>query len=371
MKRWIVFGMAVAVACVAGADELLDAVLQWDQPVTWSPKERIEPMSEPVRTTPERRAPSKVTTSDDLLDEVLNSETPAVPTKRSVPSKTSTKMAPSKAAALGKGSDKTAKPTQRPITREEWIRHQGQAGERLTDRAEAALSPQELERIGQATAGEKEDEGRDRSAAAMERAARLSLKGNWGDDSDKVVALSGEFTMPLWKSAFDLAVRGFGILTHYDEEKSYTETYYTTRYHYTFSLGWHTHSYRHTRRVYYTKDEEVANIGVEALVLWRPWRGYWFSPYVGVGGRYEDSEWEDDKGGSLAFRAGTTLNLGRWWLGGEFAGGESSNEVIGTLGWRWGEHVALHAGVNRFEAKGEDGERHDGVAGGGGLTWVF
>lgn len=251
------------------------------------------------------------------------------------------------------------------------MRQHGQTGERQGERTEATLSPQELARIAQETDGVEEDGSRDRSAAAMERASRLSVRGNCGADGGKVVAFSGEFTMPLWTSAFDLAVRGFGMRTHHDVQKSYTETYYTTHSHYTFSLGWHTHRYRHTRQVYYTGKKKANYYGAETLVLWRPWRGNWFSPYVGVGGRYEDSEWEDDKGGSFAFRAGTTLNLGRWWLGGEFALGDASNEVTGTLGWRWGDHIALHVGVNRFEAKGEDGERHDDVSGGGGLTWVF
>lgn len=375
MKRWMVFGLAVAAACGAGADELLDAVLQWDQPVTWTREKRIEPAAAPVRTAPARTAPartapSKTTPSDDLLDEVLNSETPSVPAKRPVPSKTSTKTTPGKAAASGKGGDKTANPTRQPITREEWMRQHGQTGERQGERAETTSSPRELTRIAQETDGEQEDGSRDRSAAAMERAVRLSLRGGGGGGN--AVAGSGEVTVPLGKSMFDLAVRGFGMGREYEVEKSYTETYYTTRYHYTFSLGWHSHRYRHTQRIYYTAEEKVQTGGVEALVLWRPLRGYWFSPYVGVGGRYEDSDaWEDDSGGSVAFRAGTTLNLGRWWLGGEFAMGDASNEVTGTLGWRWGDHIALHAGVNRFEAKGEDGERRDGVTGGGGLTWVF
>ncbi len=382
MKKWMTIAAAVfAVWGAARADELLDSVLGWDQPATWSKREPAAPAAAPGPAASAGTVPGKAAETDDLLDAVLGPEMPTVPPEKAPARKVPEKPVPVKRTpAPDKMTDAIAKPAPKPTAREERVEQDVRISEARAERSEAAWN------AGEATTGfsgkgkEGENEEEDRSAAAMEKSKQLSVRGGGGGDG--AVACSGEFTMPLGKSMFDLSLRGGYAQVDYTVERSFQDTYYThytTYSYYTSQVGWHSYSYsvphyhtvKHTRTIYYTETESTGNCWGEAVALWRPFRGQRFSPYAGAGVRYEKSEEEDGGRASLCGRVGARLNLGRWWLEGEFDGGEESTELTGTLGWRFWKHVALRAGVVRFEAKGADGERHDGIAGGGGLAWVF
>lgn len=386
MKKWMVCVAALFALWGAQADELLDAVLGLDQPVTWRSETTGNTAVTPGRAPAASPTTGKAAATDDLLDAVLDTEKPTPSPERgpakTVPAKTVPVKPPAgkRVAAPHKGAAANTDRTPKPSVREEQLEQAVRSAEERAARAEAALRAQKSEAPLPEMTDEKEEETTDRSAGGMERSVRLSLGGGGGGDS--AMAFSGEFTIPLWKSIFDLSLKGGYTRVEYTTEKSYQETYYThyTTYSYrTVWTGWSSYSYsvphyhteRHTRTIYYTTTDKTENFGGEAVVLLRPFRGRWLSPYAGGGVRYEKTEVDDAKEVSACGRVGARLNLGRWWLGGEFDGGKESTELIGTLGWRCWKHVALQAGVIRFEAKGTDGERHDGIVGGGGLTWVF
>jgi hypothetical protein len=308
--------------------------------------------------------------ADDLLDEVL---------RRDV------RSPKPEAPVSASGSSVGGMPLQEQWTPEKGLNDSFQDGRPYMDDAMEAGRKYRLKM--ESEKGEKttynEDDGR--SAAGMEKSARLSLRGGGGSEGAIVVA--GELTVPLWKSAFDVSFRGFYDRVDYIMKGTYQNTYYTHYYTYTYSFryGWRTHSHtrRHTETVHYKDDALVENYGGEIIALWRPFRGRIFSPYAGVGGRYEIGRFDDkhsydglydygyDDEFGLAWRVGGTLNLGRFWLNGEYDGGMNCNELAGTVGWRCGRHIALHALVEWFQGSGNDGKNHDGTAFGGGVTWVF
>ena len=316
MKKWTIWMAAVLAGTAAVGDDLLDEVLRWDKPAA-RPKAEMR-----------QETPAELPTWEDPAAE-------------------------------------TESEPQGTESREEELRQRLEAAERRAAIAEEALSRPTAIRDSDL---EEEDDG---SAAGMEWKTRLALRGGGGGDG--AVALSGELSLPLGKSPFDLALRGFYTSVEYSVEKSAKETYYThyrvTRHRFRTTTTYY-RSRKHTRTVYYTDEESTENYGGEALVVWRPFRGKTFSPYFAVGGRFEGAESEDDEGGSLGGRGGLTLNLGPCWLGVEYGGGKAGNEAVGMLGWRCSRHVALNAFVNRFEGKA-DGEGRNGVALGGGLTLVF
>lgn len=308
-KRLIAFALAL-VGTVALGDELLDAVLLWDKPVGgWTKTEGTR-----KKSTGQPESWRRASDEEEKAWQLLNGE-------------------------------------------------QQQEEEIETTLREDA----EVEETDKPEANNDEDDSDDRRAAGMERSSRITIIGGGG--SDDALAVSGEWTMPLGHTTFDLSLKGFYLGGEYKVRKSYRETYYTYTHWYSFWSGWHTVSHRHTRTVWYSTMEDFSNYGGEALLIWRPFRGRMLSPFAGVGARIERMEqWEkdDEEDVSVAGCAGLSLNIGRFMLNGEVRGGQSSWELMGRTALRVGRHIALNVFATHFEA-----DKHEGEAFGGGLTWVF
>ncbi len=274
--------------------------------------------------------------ADDLLDEVLYWDRP--PSKPRTEQETSVEVP---AARRERGAREREE-----NRREELQRRRLEDAERRAADAEAVLASGE-ERAVPEVAMEEEVV---RDAAGMESRTRLS--GRLGGGGSSAIAADAELTIPLGNSPLDLSLKCFSRTAGYTMEGSYQE--------------------RH-RTVYCWVDGCIENTAGEAVLLWRPFRGELFSPYVGAGARYEQAEVETSSE-SVAGRVGLTLNLGAFWLNGEYSGASASNEASGTLGWRCRRHFALKGFAEWFDGKGyglDAPVRKDSFVYGVGLMWVF
>ncbi len=308
MNKTMVFFAAVAVAVPLLADDLLDEVLYWDKPPT---KSKTEKVSEAREVSPWEQ------------DETVSEPEPGDGQQR-----WRSENAERRGATVGNAL---------PFSSAEYWR----TGDKVQNDA-------------------REEDGM-LNAAEMERNVRLMLRGGGGADA---VLGGGELMWPLWKSSFDVSIRYFNVEKKYTRMRSYEETYYSwSRESYAFPYIGH----KHSRTIYYTGEESLKNYGAEAQVLWRPFRGQLLSPYVGAGGNLSD----DNGGSRLSWRLGTSLNVWRVWVNGEYTGRQSVTEFAASLGCRLGYHIALLVFYEQFRGNGSDGERTKGKIGGGGLTWVF
>lgn len=195
----------------------------------------------------------------------------------------------------------------------------------------------------------------------------LSFRGGGGPEN-KALAASVEFIKRIKDSPFDVALRGSFFSRSESRTGSYKETYYT--YDYSWYWGWT--SREHTRTHYYDYDVEERHWIGDLECIWRPLRGHPFSPYAGVGARYEHidhSDKDDDGGLSPAGRVGVVLTVpgfDRLSLKGEFLVGKDSNEAIGEVAIRLAPHFALAAFVDSF-----DTDLGRGMAFGGGFSLPF
>jgi hypothetical protein len=273
MKQWAVWVVMVGMAMGAMADELLDEVLRWDQPAAWMKGER--------RATP-----------------------PGVPAR--------------------------AKPeVASPDSREERLIRRLEAAERRAAEAEARLSPKgsEIAEVAEQSAAEKAE---DSHVEWMDRAVKLALRGG-GEVG--ALAFSGEFTIPLGKSAFDLSLRGFYLRHDLGENRD--------------------------------GDSMLErNAGGDAWLIWHPIRMTGMDLFAGVGGRFErmshsscSMEYDrsfDDQSCSPAGRVGLILRYPQWKrvsLKAEIIAGSESNELFVEGLLHLGQHLEIGPLVERFEAE--------------------
>ena len=181
----------------------------------------------------------------------------------------------------------------------------------------------------------------------------LSFRGGVG--SGDSLAVHGELVKRLGDSPFDLAIRGSVLQQTETRTSYYRESYYT----YSYSRRWGWTSHEHTRKIYYDYDVDERNGIGDLHLIWRPLRDSRFSPYAGVGGRYEYLHFEGDNdtnanegGFSLSGRVGLILHVPhfeRLALKGEFIGGSDSTELLGEASLRLGNHFVLAAFVDSFD----------------------
>lgn len=134
----------------------------------------------------------------------------------------------------------------------------------------------------------------------------------------------------------------------------------------TFYASWlgRTESYAH-----HVEEEHFGGTGE---LLWRPFRESHFSPFAGIGGRYEHTKIDREKRegrASLSGRVGAVLTVPgfeRLALKGEFLVGADSNELVGEVGLRLWSHFGVTGFVESF-----DFDIGRGTACGGGCTLLF
>jgi hypothetical protein len=181
----------------------------------------------------------------------------------------------------------------------------------------------------------------------------LSFRGGVG--SEHSISGHGELVKRLGDTPFDLALRGSVLAQTETRTSYYEETYYT----YTYSWRRGTVSHKHRRKIYYDYDVDERNILGDLHLIWRPLRESHFSPYAGVGGRYEYLYFDGDQGDhdnegafSLSGRIGLVLFVPyfeRLALKGEFIGGSDSTELLGETSLRLGSNFLLAAFVDNYD----------------------
>lgn len=373
--------LLLAVSTASRADDLLDIVL-WDGPSAFPSKAAPEP-EPPPPTDPEPapapapvypsrssyslRAPAPDTVQlpaalsqpqpppSDLLDDVLGTPRPSVQpaaqnnTSQEQPAQQTTQTPQAQEPVPLKGAPRPVEP----------------APTRPGTSSPLETPPSEIKSV--------------KTVPPKIPNPSWSLSARGGVGSDDAIAASAELTKRIGDTPFDLSLRGF--FTKLTETRigtgSYQETY-TTYYTYTYRVSRRRTRTRtvpqyHTRTVHYQYEYDVdeQHVGGDLQCIWRPFRSAHFSPYVGVGGRYENVEGpdEEDDGLSLSGRVGVVLSVPgfeRLTLKGEFLAGADSKELVGEVGLRLWSHFVLNGFVESFDI-----DLGRATAFGGGLTFPF
>ena len=373
----------------AQADDLLDAVL-WDGPSAFpsktaptppvpAPSPEPAPLDTPDIAPVPTPSPASALTLQDLLP---SAREPAAPADSALPSGTtpagtdSPKEIPSPSSLLGSLPSPASLFGGAPAA----IAPPGNAAPENAAPENAAPAPHPL--AGDSVVADSVASGTAPAAPSgkptrvqddlgdespLSPSWTLSFRGGGGPEN-KALAASVEFVKCIDDTPFDVALRGSFFSRSETRTGSYKETYYT--YDYSWYWGWT--SREHTRTHYYDYDVEERHWIGDLECIWRPLRGHPFSPYAGVGARYEHidhSDKDDDGGLSPAGRVGVVLtvpNFDRLSLKGEFFAGKDSNEVVGEVAIRLASHFVLAAFVDSF-----DTDLGRGTAFGGGFSLPF
>ncbi len=320
------------------ADDLLDAVL-WDGPSAFPSK--AAPAPEPPPPPAPEPAPA-----------------PVYPSRSSYPLRPPAPEPAPPPAAPNSAAVESVPDAVDPVSHsgETQIRREIKEMRARADRLEAALGPSSAKS----------------STPAPIPVPSWTLSARGGVGSGESIAVHGELVKRLGDFPFDLALRGAFLAQTETRTSSYRETYYT--YSYSWLRGWTSHE--HSRKIYYDYDVDERNILGDLHLLWRPLRESHFSPYAGVGGRYEYRQFDGDDGEndnkgefSLSGRVGLILyvpHFERLALKGEFIGASKSTELVGEVSLRLGNHFVLAAFVDNFDI-----DLGRATAFGGGLTLLF
>ncbi len=307
------------------ADDLLDAVL-WDGPSAFPSK--AAPAPEPPPPPAPEPAPAPVYPSRSSYTLRPPAPEPAPPP--AAPNSAAVESVPDAVDPVPHSGD-----TQ--------IRREIKEMRARADRLEAALGPTAVGQVGS-----------DEPPSSPTRLPSFSFSARGGAGRAGVAYLgSVELAMSIGDTPFDVSVRGFLL----GLEGSHTETYYASW------LG---------RTESFTDHDDEKHFGGAAELIWRPFRESHFSPFAGIGGRYEHTKIDRDKRegrASLSGRVGAVLSVPgfeRLSLKGEFLAGADSNELVGEVGLRLWSHFVLNGFVESFDI-----DLGRATAYGGGMTLLF